>query len=124
MPRFVIDEDMPRSTARNLRCLGYEVKDIRDYGLRGADDEEIYQFAQSDQAVLITADMDFGNILRFPIGSHFGIVIAHFPNEMTTNEVDCQLVERIRDFAEDDFKGNLVIVEPGKVRVRRQQGGS
>ncbi len=85
MPRFVIDEDMPRSTARSLRCLGYEVKDIRDYGLRGADDEEIYQFAQSDQAILVTGDMDFGNILRFPVGSHFGIIIAHFPNEMSTN---------------------------------------
>src|SRR3972149_5059749 len=111
MPKFVIDEDMPRSTAKALRDRGYEVKDIRDYGLRGADDEKIYQFAQNSQAVLITGDMGFGNILHFPIGSHFGIVIAHFPNEMTTDEINRQLVERFRHFTEDDFKGNLIIIE-------------
>ena len=84
MPSFVIDEDMPRSTGRTLEEHGYEVKDIRDYGLRGADDEEVYRFAQKEGAVLLTGDKGFGNLLRFPIGSHFGIVIANFPNEMPT----------------------------------------
>lgn len=42
MPQFVIDEDMPRSTGKILKEQGYDVKDIRDYGLRGAADEEIY----------------------------------------------------------------------------------
>ena len=120
MPKFLIDEDMPRSTAGALKGRGYEVKDIRDYGLRGADDEKVYQFAQSNQAVLITGDMGFGNILHFPIGRHFGIVIVHFPNEMTTHEINRQLVDRFREFTEDDFKGNLIIIEPGKVRIRKE----
>jgi len=71
MPKFVIDEDMPRFTTKMLKEHEYEVRDIRDYGLRGADDEEIYQFAQTEQAVLLTGDTGFGNILRFPLGSHF-----------------------------------------------------
>lgn len=120
MPKFLVDEDMPRSTAGILREHGYEVKDVRDYGLRGVDDEGIYQFAQNDQAVLITGDMGFGNILHFPIGRHFGIVIVHFPNEMTTHEINRQLVEWITEFAEGDFKGNLIIIEPGKVRIRKE----
>lgn len=119
MPKFVVDEDMPRSTFEALKGCGYEAKDIRDYGLRGAEDEEIYQFAQNDQAVLITGDMGFGNILHFPIGCHFGIVIVHFPNVMTPNEINRQLVERFTEFTEDDFKGNLIIIEPGKVRIRK-----
>jgi len=120
MPKFVIDEDMPRSTAKVLKDCGYEVRDIRDHGLRGANDDGIYQFAQSNQAVLISGDMDFSNILRFPIGSHFGIVIARFPNEMTTNEINRQLVERFSGLTEDDFRGNLIIIQPGKVRIRKK----
>lgn len=120
MPTFAIDEDMPRSTGRILKESGYEVKDIRDYGLREADDDAIYQFAQSNQAVLITADLGFSNILRFPVGSHFGIVIARFPNEMPTSEINRQLVARFADLTEADFKGSLVIIEPGKVRIRKQ----
>jgi len=121
MPRFVIDEDMPRSTGKALQDLGYEVKDIRDHGLRGMDDERIYQFAQNNQAVLITGDLGFGNILRFPIGSHYGIIVVHFPNEMSTDEINRQLVQRLKEFIEDDFKGNLIIIEPGRVRIRKKR---
>ncbi len=58
MLKFVIDEDMPRSTGKILKEQGYGVKDIRDFGLRGADDQEIYQVAQREQAILITGDME------------------------------------------------------------------
>lgn len=42
MPKFVIEEDMARSTGIMLKEHGYDVKDIRDHGLRGAEDKEIY----------------------------------------------------------------------------------
>lgn len=120
MPKFVIDEDMPRSTGRILKQRGYNVKDIRDYGLRGVRDEEVYQFAQREQAVLLTGDRGFGNILHFPLGKHFGIVIAHFPDEMPTTEMNHYLMERLKELSEDDFKGNLIIIEPGKIRIKRK----
>lgn len=81
MPKFVIDEDMPRSTARVLNANGFDSLDVRDCGLRGKNDKEIFEFAQRNYAVLLTGDWGFGNILHFPAGSHSGIVIAHFPNE-------------------------------------------
>jgi predicted nuclease of predicted toxin-antitoxin system len=120
MPKFVIDEDMPRSTGRILKQQRYDVRDIRDYGLRGAEDQEIYEFAQREQAVILTGDRGFGNILRFPLGKHFGIVIARFSNEMPTIEINRHLLERFEDISEDDFKGNLIIMEPGKIRIRRK----
>jgi len=120
MPKFVVDEDMPRSTGINLRKHGYEVKDIRDYGLRGAEDEKVYEFAQREEAVILTGDRDFGNILRFPLGSHFGIVVAHFPNEMPNIEINRHLIGRFKDLSEDEFKGNLIVIDPRKIRIRRK----
>jgi len=95
--RFVIDEDMPRTTCAVLKEHGYEVKDIRDFGLRGAGDEEIYEFARKERAVILTGDRGFGNILRFPPGKHYGIVIAHFPREMPVMEMNRQLLERLKE---------------------------
>jgi predicted nuclease of predicted toxin-antitoxin system len=43
MIRFLIDEDMPRSAAGALRSIGFECYDVRDIGLRGADDQVIYE---------------------------------------------------------------------------------
>jgi len=35
MIRFLIDEDLPRSTAKLLREAGFESFDVRDVGLKG-----------------------------------------------------------------------------------------
>jgi predicted nuclease of predicted toxin-antitoxin system len=119
MVRFVIDEDMPRSTGVALSSEGYEVKDVRDHGYRGLGDEEIYTFAQREKAVLLTGDLGFSNILRFPLGQHFGIVVARFPNEMAPREINREIVTSLRDLGENEFKGNLVILEPGRIRIKR-----
>ncbi len=119
MPKFVIDEDISRSTGIILKKHGYDVKDIRDYDLHGADDEIIFMFAQKNKAVVLTADRDFGNIQRFPLGTHFGIVVARFPNEMTTLKINQKLLERLKSLNEEDFQGNVVIIEPLKIRIRR-----
>lgn len=120
MLKFVIDEDMPRSTTKILKSRGYEVLDVRDYGLRGKSDGEVFEFAQKEKAVILTGDMGFGNILHFPAGSHSGIVIAHFPNEISTFELNNQILKAFDELKEEDLKGNLIILEPGKIRIRRK----
>jgi len=119
MVRFVIDEDMPRSTGVALSREGYEVKDVRDHGYRGLGDEEIYTFAQREKAVLLTGDLGFSNILKFPLGQHFGIVVARFPNEMAPREINREIVTSLRVLGENEFKGNLIILEPGRIRIKR-----
>ena len=119
MPKFVIDEDMPRSTGIALTEEGCEVKDVRNHGYRGSGDEEIYRFAQDEKAILLTGDLGFSNILKFPLGQHFGIVVARFPNEIPPREMNKDIVVNLRDLGDEDFKGNLIILEPGRIRIRR-----
>lgn len=120
MLKFVIDEDMPRSTARIPKARGYEVLDVRDCGLRGKSDEEVFKFAQKEKAIILTGDLGFGNLLRFPIGNHSGIIIVHYPNEISTFQLNNQIAKAFDTLTETDFKGNLIILEPGKVRIRRK----
>lgn len=120
MLKFLIDEDMPRSTADVLRERGHEALDVRDCGLRGKSDDEVFKFAQKEGAIVLTADLGFGNFLHYPLGSHTGIVIVHFPNEVSTAEMNRQIGSLFEQLSEEDFKGNLVILEPGRIRVRRR----
>jgi len=115
----VIDEDLPRSFGTVIESLGFEVFDVRDIGLRGKSDEDIFNFAVKNKAVLFSADLGFSNVLSFPLGSHSGIVILRFPNEIsieTTNEISKKLLSK---FSEEDFEGNLIIISPSGVRIRR-----
>ena len=118
MRRFLVDEDLPRSTARALRQAGYLADDVRDVGLRGHSDAEIYERAQSMGACLVTADKGFGNIWQFPPGTHAGIVLSRVPDELPPARLNQELLAALRDI-QGDLEGILVVVEIGRYRVRR-----
>ncbi len=59
MVSVLLDEDMPRSTAHTLRQAGHAAEDVRDLGLSGHGDEEVFATAQDRGAVLVTRDMGF-----------------------------------------------------------------
>ena len=66
-----------------LREAGHAIDDVRDVGLRGHADEEVLARAQSTGATLLTADKDFTNVLRFPLGSHAGIIVSRVPDTLS-----------------------------------------
>lgn len=119
MTRFLVDEDLPRSTARILRAANYEADDVREIGLRGGTDQEVFTRAQELGAVLLTGDGDFANILRFPLGSHAGIVVSRIPDDVPVTTLNAELLKAIRELQDEDLSGILVIVEIGRVRIRR-----
>ncbi len=115
----VIDEDLPRSFGKVLSFLGFTVFDIRNHGLRGKPDEAVFAFAQKYKAVLFSADLDFSNTITFPLGTHYGIVILRFPNEMSVAPINQMTRNFLQKLNWGDYQGNLIIVSPLKIRVRR-----
>ena len=110
---------MPRSAAGELRQAGYEAVDVRDIGLRGHDDEEIFAEAQARNAVLVSGDKGFSNTIRFPLGAHAGLVVLRVPSEISTTQVNQELLRALADLRETSLHGCLVIVEVGRTRIRR-----
>lgn len=119
MPRFLVDEDMPRSTAVALRQAGYTAIDVRDVGLRGHSDQDVFAYAQSQGAVLVTADKGFSNLLRYPLGTHAGIVVVRVPDELPTQIVNRELLRALAAVDPADLHGALMIVELGRIRLRK-----
>lgn len=119
MATFLVDEDMPRSLTKLLRAAGYEVIDVRDVGLRGHTDTEIFAYAQAEQAILLTADKGFANVLVYPPGSHAGIVVSRVPDTLPTALMNQEVVRALMKLAHQDLTGMLVIIEQGRVRIRR-----
>jgi predicted nuclease of predicted toxin-antitoxin system len=124
MARFLIDEDLPHLLARLLEQQGYPSNHVRDLNLRGSTDTRIFESAQQAQAVLVTGDSDFGNLLRFPLGSHSGIVVVRYPSVMRTRDLATRIAATLSALDESTFKGSLIILEPGRSRIRRAAGGA
>jgi predicted nuclease of predicted toxin-antitoxin system len=93
--------------------------DVRDIGLRGRSDDEIASHARARNLIVLSADLGFGNVLRFPIGSHPGMVIARFPNELPSQQLNRVLIEALRGVSAEEIRGNILIIEPGRVRLRK-----
>ena len=120
MAGFLIDEDLPRSLARALQEAGVSAEDVRDAGLRGKPDVEVLEYAVSKGLALVSEDMGFANILRFPVGTHSGIVVARFPSELSTTALNREIVGVLSSLAVEEIDGSLIIIEPGKIRIRRK----
>lgn len=119
MARFLADEDLPRSLVPQLRAAGMAADDVRDAGLRGKSDDEIFEYAVSHSLTLLTADVGFGNILRFPPGAHAGIVVARFPSELPTASLTEAILSALRSLSDEEIVASLVVIEPGRIRLRR-----
>lgn len=117
----VIDEDLHRSFGKVISSLGFSPLDVRDYSLRGAADEAVFLFSQKHKAVLFSADLGFASALIYQAKRHCGIVILRYPNELSTDAINEDVRILLSKLALDDYPGNLLILSPGKLRIRRKQ---
>lgn len=109
---------MPRSTAREIRSAGYDAEDVRDVGLRSQPDEVIAQYAATHGRAIITADLGFGNPLRFPQESHAGIIISRIPDVLPSRIINREILRVMTELADLDLADHVVIEELGRFRVR------
>jgi predicted nuclease of predicted toxin-antitoxin system len=73
--RFFLDENVQGFIARPLRDFDHEVITAQEAGSNASSDDAIMVRSRASHAVLITTDLDFANVLRFPVGTHSGIVV-------------------------------------------------
>jgi predicted nuclease of predicted toxin-antitoxin system len=118
--RFLVDEDLPRSTKILLQQQGYEAVDVRDIGLRGASDAIIIAYAQTHGLCLLSSDLGFADIRNYPPAKYSGIVILRLPAKATSSTI-LTLLEKILLQTEiiSQLSGKLAIVESDRVRIRK-----
>ena len=122
MHRVLVDEDLPRTLAAFLRGRSIDAVDVRDASLRGAPDDAVFAFAQAERRTLVSGDLGFANVLRFPLGSHCGLVVVRCPNEVTAPSVNAAVAEALERVSDAEMFGALLIVEPSRVRMLRRSG--
>ena len=115
-PRFLLDADMLRSSAEVIRSMGFDVQDVRDLGMRYAKDQEIIDYALDKDRVVITRDLDFGEILRYP--EHPGAIILRLPFGSAVKDVNQALLDFLSSVKNEVLQHAIIIVELGRYRRR------
>lgn len=84
--------------------------------MRGASDDVVARTCQDHGMCLITMDLGFAQIIAYPPQQYPGIIVLRHsaPTLAGMNQLVRQLATALR---ERSPKGNLWIVEPGRIRV-------
>lgn len=103
---------------RALRLDGHNAVHLREEGLSRLPDAEILEKARQEQRVILTFDLDFGDLLATGAQSFPSIVIFRLHNT-TPGAVTNHLREVIAQRHAELEAGAIIIVEDARHRVRR-----
>lgn len=117
--KFLADECIGLPVITLLRKSGFSVDTAKDANLSSKSDFEILKWAIKEKRILITEDMDFGNILLYPPKLHHGIILLRFRHSLE-KEILSVLSTLLRELKPNDFKQTLIIVDSDKYRLRRE----
>lgn len=115
--RAKLDENLGVRAIELLLAAGHDIETVAGEDLGGASDEELIAVCGAEGRVLITLDLDFANVLRFPPFRHAGIVVLRLPHPVELGAIH----ERIRVLLEavereGEPAGRLWIVEQDRLR--------
>jgi predicted nuclease of predicted toxin-antitoxin system len=116
--KIKLDENLPSGLAVWLKASGHQADTVADERLLGADDDVLWSAVQADRRFFITKDLGFSNIRKYPVGSHFGVLVLRLGD---LRMVD--IVNRVKDIfqseAVEQWAGCCVVATEWKVRVTK-----
>lgn len=104
--KILIDENMPRMTAAQLRKQGHDVADVRGTRDQGVLDPELWKIPQREKRLLITTDKGF---THYRHERHHGILVVRLrqPNRRRIHEA---VLRAFREIHQEAWPGTLVVV--------------
>lgn len=116
MTKFFLDENISKSTKSFLEELGYDVKSVVDHKMLGCEDVEVLRRAALGDRAVITQDLDFGNLLNYPV-YYTGVIILRLDDQSpkNTNRVLGSFLNKVD---RKILMGSLSIVSENRYRIR------
>ncbi len=119
--RLYIDQCVPRSVSESLRDNGHAVELLRQHLPINAKDPEVIASAQSLDALLVTLNGDFADIINYPPAKFGGIIALQVKNHP---ESLLAIVMRLLTYLgehldREHYVGKLLLVEAHRIRIKQ-----
>lgn len=117
MTRVLLDQGLPRSTAKLLSAAGWDAAHVADIGLSRAEDSRILERARQEARTCVTLDADFHALLATSEAKSPSVV--RIRREGLNGKAICDLLLKIWPRIDSAVnEGALVTITEGSVRVR------
>ncbi len=115
--RILVDMSVDIRVADWLRSQGHDAVHLRDEGLHRMPNGEIFEKALSEDRIVLTSDLDFGEIAAALKGTSGKILLLRLHNSRAANVIT-RLTRVLPRVDRDLAAGAVVIVEESRHRVR------
>jgi len=115
--RFLADMGISPKTVAFLRGMGHEAAHLHEQGLDRLSDSAILEKARREGHVLLTHDLDFGELIAAS-GARLPSVVVFRLRNMQPDRINRYLQDVIAQHREALEQGAIVSVTEGQVRMR------
>ncbi len=119
--KFKLDENFGRRTQQLFRLAGHDVQTVRDQGLQGSPDHALYDHCCHEQRCLVTLDLDFAEVTRFPPNQTAGIAVIRIPKNPTLPLLESLIRQFLYALNTTSVNKQLWIIEIGRIRVHQSE---
>lgn len=116
--RFLADMGVSTRVVEWLRASGHDAIHLRDQGLQRLPNGEIFRKAVREERIVLTFDLDFGEIVAGSGGGSVSVILFRLRNTRA-DFVIRRLKIVLKQSTEELAQGAIVLVEDGRHRVRR-----
>ena len=116
--RFLADGGISPRTVEFLIQLGHEAVHVRTLGMQRAADSEVVERARADSSIVLTFDLDFGEVLALGVLDRPSVIIFRLADERSSS-VDQRLSAVLAECSAELVSGAIILVEDARYRVRK-----
>lgn len=118
--RFFMDQCAPRSVTESLQKAGHAVDLLRNHLPINATDPDVIARAQSLDAVLVTLNGDFADIVNYPPANFGGIIALQVKNHPESfPAIIMRLLTYLGEHSDrEHYAGKLLLVEAHRIRIK------
>jgi predicted nuclease of predicted toxin-antitoxin system len=119
--KFKLDENFGTRTQQLFLAAGHDVSTVDSQGLCGCPDRRLFEVCGRESRCLVTLDIDFADVTRFPPTQGAGVVVLRLPRNPTLPMLESLVSALLHALGDRPLAGRLWMVEPGRIRVHQTE---
>ena len=119
--RFKLDENFGNRTLNIFQAASHDVQTTLDEGMQGCSDRHLYDVCCKERRCLVTLDLDFSDVTRFPPEQGSGIAVIRVPRNPSLAVLEQLIRLFLQMLSRMTIDKNLWIVETSRIRIHQSQ---